>query len=75
MPDVGRVVVGALAALLVKCCAAAITKDKWASDSGRRQEGDIWSCPSCGKLWVHVCDEGGEDGGCAWFPKDDANAS
>ena len=31
------------------------------------QEGDLWQC-SCGKVWVHVCDEAE---GCYWVETDD----
>lgn len=36
-------------------------KNGWAL-SGYRQEGDKWKC-SCGKVYIHVCDE---SDGCYW---------
>jgi hypothetical protein len=38
--------------------------------SGYRQDGEEWTCPACGKTWVHVCDEAE---GCAWYPKEVVN--
>lgn len=31
--------------------------------SGHRQDGEKWTCPECGRVWVHVCSE---DAGCYW---------
>lgn len=31
--------------------------------SGDRQDGENWTCPTCGKRWVHWCDEAE---GCSW---------
>lgn len=31
--------------------------------SGERQDGERWTCPSCGKVWEHICDE---SEGCRW---------
>jgi len=33
--------------------------------SGARQDGDMWTCPTCGKRWEHTCDEAE---GCHWEP-------
>lgn len=33
--------------------------------SGSRQDGERWTCPACGKKWIHVC---GEVDGCRWEP-------
>lgn len=33
--------------------------------SGYRQDGERWTCPDCGKVWVHLCDEAE---GCSWHP-------
>lgn len=46
-------------------CAAAIERKRgkgWMV-SGRRQTGDLVTCPTCRQKWRHVC---GEDDGCAW---------
>lgn len=32
---------------------------------GYRQDGERWTCPDCGKVWVHACDEAE---GCSWVP-------
>ena len=32
--------------------------------SGFRHDGERWTCPNCGKEWMHYC---GEDEGCCWF--------
>jgi hypothetical protein len=34
--------------------------------SGYRKHGETTSCPVCGKIWVHECDEAE---GCSWWPK------
>lgn len=31
--------------------------------SGHRQDGECWTCPECGRVWVHACSE---DAGCYW---------
>jgi transposase-like protein len=28
-------------------------------------QGQSWTCPKCGRRWVHECDEAE---GCAWWP-------
>jgi hypothetical protein len=33
--------------------------------SGHRQPGERWTCPKCGTVWVHDCDEAE---GCCWVP-------
>ncbi len=32
--------------------------------SGHRQDGELYTCPVCLKVWVHLCDEAT---GCAWL--------
>lgn len=46
------------------CCNEHICKDRWAMD-GHRQDGDEWTCPGCGRKWIHECDEAE---GCSWIP-------
>lgn len=29
------------------------------------QDGELWTCPTCGEKWEHVCDEAE---GCEWWP-------
>lgn len=31
------------------------------------EDGQVWQC-SCGRVWVHICDEAE---GCCWVPSED----
>ena len=33
--------------------------------AGTAQDGEAWTCPRCGRAWIHVCDEAE---GCWWEP-------
>jgi hypothetical protein len=43
----------------MRCC------ERLVPSAGTAQDGEAWTCPKCGRKWVHVCDEAE---GCCWEP-------
>jgi len=43
----------------VTCC------ERQVPSSNTAQDGELWTCPTCKRTWIHICEEAE---GCCWEP-------